>query len=77
MLSYKHEPFTDFSKEENKKAMADGYKVVEAYLGEEFPLIVGGERITTEGKIVSYNPANKEQVVGSFQKLHKKLQQKH
>jgi 1-pyrroline-5-carboxylate dehydrogenase len=76
MLSYKHEPFTDFSKEENKKAMADGYKVVEAYLGDEFPLIVGGERITTEGKIVSYNPANKEQVVGVVSKATQEISEK-
>ncbi len=76
MLSYKHEPFTDFSKEENKKAMADGYKVVEAYLGDEFPLIVGGERITTEGKIVSYNPANKEQVVGIVSKATQEISAK-
>ena len=76
MLSYKHEPFTDFSKEVNKKAMADGYKVVEAYLGDEFPLIVGGERITTEGKIVSYNPANKEQVVGIVSKATQEISAK-
>ena len=37
-------------------------KLLKHTLGDEFPLIVGGERITTEGKIVSYNPANKEQV---------------
>ena len=51
MLSYKHEPFTDFSKEENKKAIPEGYKVVEGYLGQDYPLIIGGERITTEEKL--------------------------
>ncbi|MEK4486826.1 L-glutamate gamma-semialdehyde dehydrogenase [Psychrobacillus sp. FSL H8-0484] len=73
MIPYKHEAFTDFSKEENKKAIKEGYKVVEAYLGDEYPLIVGGERITTESKIVSYNPANKEQVVGSVSKASKEI----
>lgn len=76
MIPYKHEPFTDFSKEENKKAIKEGYKVVEAYLGEEYPLIVGGERITTEGKITSYNPANKEQVVGIVSKATKDIASK-
>lgn len=76
MLPYKHEPFTDFSKEENKQAIKEGYKVVEAYLGEEYPLIVGGERITTEGKITSYNPANKEQVVGVVSKATKDIASK-
>ncbi|WP_313894555.1 L-glutamate gamma-semialdehyde dehydrogenase [Psychrobacillus sp.] len=73
MIPYKHEAFTDFSTEANKKAIKEGYKVVEAYLGEEYPLIVGGERITTESKIVSYNPANKEQVVGSVSKASKEI----
>jgi 1-pyrroline-5-carboxylate dehydrogenase len=76
MIDYKHEAFTDFSKEENKKAIKEGYKVVEAYLGEEYPLIVGGERITTEGKITSYNPANKEQVVGVVSKATKDIASK-
>ncbi|WP_391202856.1 L-glutamate gamma-semialdehyde dehydrogenase [Psychrobacillus sp. L4] len=76
MIDYKHEAFTDFSKEENKKAIKEGYKVVEAYLGEEYPLIVGGERITTEGKITSYNPANKEQVVGIVSKATKDIASK-
>ena len=76
MIPYKHEPFTDFSKEENKQAIKEGYKVVEAYLGEEYPLIVGGERITTEGKIISYNPANKEEVVGVVSKATKDIAEK-
>ncbi|MEI4771755.1 L-glutamate gamma-semialdehyde dehydrogenase [Psychrobacillus sp. FJAT-51614] len=76
MIDYKHEAFTDFSKEENKKAIKEGYKVVEAYLGNEYPLIVGGERITTEGKITSYNPANKEQVVGVVSKATQEIASK-
>jgi 1-pyrroline-5-carboxylate dehydrogenase len=68
MIPYKHEAFTDFSKEENKKAIQDGYKTVAGYMGQDFPLIIGGERVTTEDKIVSYNPANKTEVVGSVSK---------
>ncbi|WP_342567846.1 L-glutamate gamma-semialdehyde dehydrogenase [Psychrobacillus sp. FSL K6-4046] len=76
MLPYKHEPFTDFSKEENKKAIKEGYKIVDAYLGQDFPLIVGGERITTESKIVSYNPAKKEQVIGKVSKASQEIAEK-
>ncbi|MFX3675323.1 MAG: L-glutamate gamma-semialdehyde dehydrogenase [Paenisporosarcina sp.] len=68
MIPYKHEAFTDFSKEENKKAIQEGYKTVAGYMGQDFPLIIGGERITTKEKIVSYNPANKTEVVGSVSK---------
>lgn len=76
MLPYKHEPFTDFSKEENKKAIKEGYKIVDAYLGQDFPLIVGGERITTESKIVSYNPAKKEEVIGKVSKASQEIAEK-
>ncbi|PPA69977.1 L-glutamate gamma-semialdehyde dehydrogenase [Jeotgalibacillus proteolyticus] len=76
MIPYKHEPFTDFSAEENKKAFQEGLKTVEGYLGEEYPLIIGGERIVTEDKIVSYNPGNKEEVVGRVSKADQKLAEK-
>ena len=42
-------------------------------LGSDYPLIIGGERITTEDKIVSYNPANKTEIVGSVSKASKEL----
>ena len=73
MIPYKHEAFTDFSKEENKKAIKDGYETVAGYMGQDFPLIIGGERITTEEKIVSYNPSNKTEVVGSVSKTSHEL----
>lgn len=73
MIPYKHEAFTDFSKEENKKAIQDGYETVAGYMGQDFPLIIGGERVTTEEKIVSYNPSNKTEVVGSVSKTSHEL----
>ena len=48
MIPYKHEPFTDFSIEKNRNAYLEGLKTVEAYLGQDYPLVIGGERITTE-----------------------------
>lgn len=73
MIPYKHEAFTDFSLEENQKKIKEGIKTVEGYLGEEYPLIVNGERITTEDKIVSYNPANKTEVVGKVSKATQEI----
>ncbi|SDN20518.1 L-glutamate gamma-semialdehyde dehydrogenase [Bacillus sp. OK048] len=70
---YKHEPFTDFTNEENRQAYLNGLKTVESYLGKEYPLVIGGEKITTEDKIVSYNPANKEEVIGSVSKASRDL----
>ncbi|WP_243387973.1 L-glutamate gamma-semialdehyde dehydrogenase [Bacillus kexueae] len=76
MIPYKHEPFTDFTNEENKKAFEEGLKKVESYLGQDYPLIIGGERITTDEKIVSVNPANKEEVIGRVSKANKDLAEK-
>ena len=51
MIPYKHEPFTDFTVEENKQAFLEALKQVEGYLGQDYPLIIGGERIMTEEKL--------------------------
>ncbi|HLS65498.1 MAG TPA: L-glutamate gamma-semialdehyde dehydrogenase [Pseudogracilibacillus sp.] len=76
VVQYKHEPFTDFTMEENRRQMEEALKKVEAELGGEYPLIINGERITTEEKIVSVNPANKEEVVGYVSKANKELAEK-
>src|SRR5690625_3917483 len=76
VVAYRHEPFTDFSIEENREAMKAALKKVEAELGKEYPLIINGERITTEEKIVSVNPANKDEIVGYVSKANKELAEK-
>ncbi|MGD7024944.1 L-glutamate gamma-semialdehyde dehydrogenase [Rossellomorea vietnamensis] len=76
LIPYKHEPFTDFSKEDNQQAFKEGLKLVDSYLGQDYPLTIGGEKITTEDKIVSVNPANKEQVVGRVSKASRELAEK-
>jgi 1-pyrroline-5-carboxylate dehydrogenase len=73
---YKHEPLTDFVIEENRQAYLTGLKTVESYLGQDYDLLIGGERISTEEKIVSYNPANKEEVIGRVSKANKELAEK-
>lgn len=74
--AYQHEPFTDFILDENKMAFEAGLKTVETYLGKDYPLIIGGERITTEEKIVSVNPAKREEIVGRVSKANKELAEK-
>lgn len=76
MIPYKHEPFTDFSKEANKKAFQEGLKLVDSYLGQDYPLVIGGERMTTDDKIVSINPANKSEVIGRVSKASRELAEK-
>src|SRR5229473_2674929 len=70
---FRNEPLTDFTKEENAAAMRAAIEKVESELGREYSLVIGGERIKTEDKFDSINPANRTQVVGMFQKATKEL----
>ncbi|MBT2646285.1 L-glutamate gamma-semialdehyde dehydrogenase [Bacillus sp. ISL-34] len=71
MISYKHEPFVDFTNEENKKAYQEALQTVEGYLGQDYPLYIGAEKVTTDEKIVSYNPADKQEVIGRVSKANR------
>src|SRR5699024_3560270 len=64
MIPYKHEPFTDFSLAENRTKLQEGSRTVKSYLGKEYPLIIGGERIMTDEKIEPYNPAEQTATIG-------------
>ena len=70
---FRNEPFTDFTKEENAQAMRAAIEKVRGELGREYPLVIGGERITTDSKLDSFNPANRTQLVGRFNKATKEL----
>ncbi|WP_163527104.1 L-glutamate gamma-semialdehyde dehydrogenase [Halobacillus ihumii] len=73
---YKHEPFTDFTIEENKKAFEEALKKVKDELGQKHDLLVNGERIRTDEQIVSTNPANTKQVVGTVSKANSEIAEK-
>src|ERR1051326_2551775 len=70
---FRNEPFTDFTKEENAQAMRDAIKKVQSELGREYPLVIGGERVTTGDLLECINPANRTQGVGGFNKATKEL----
>ncbi len=65
---FQNEPFVDFSKPENRKAMDDALRQVKGMFGQEYPLIIGGEKISTKEKIESRNPSHPEEIIGIFQK---------
>ncbi|MDQ0156879.1 L-glutamate gamma-semialdehyde dehydrogenase [Robertmurraya andreesenii] len=73
---YKHEPFTDFSVEKEREGYLQALNTVEGYLGQDYDLVIGGERISTEDKIISINPANKEEIIGRVSKANKELAEK-
>ena len=70
---FRNEPLTDFSKEENARAMRAALDKVKSELGREYPLVIGGARIKTGATLDSINPANRAQVVGKFHKATKEL----
>src|SRR5258707_14620671 len=70
---FRNEPLIDFTKEENVQAMRSALEKVKSQLGQEYPLVIGGERMNTESKLDSISPANRTQLVGKFQKATKDL----
>jgi 1-pyrroline-5-carboxylate dehydrogenase len=62
--SFVNEPFLDFADASVTRAMEEALATVEASLGREYDLVIGGRRVRTEAKIVSTNPARPKQVVG-------------
>jgi len=73
---FQNEPIILFQKAEEKLAMEEAIAGVNAQLGREYPLVIGGERVTTRDKITSLNPAKTSEVVGHFSKADKKLARK-
>jgi 1-pyrroline-5-carboxylate dehydrogenase len=63
-----NEPITDYRQPENVRGMREAIEKVRAQLGREYDLIIGGEPIRTNEKIVSVNPANPSEVIGIHQK---------
>ena len=65
---FANEPFIDFTKAENRKAMEDALVAVRAQFGREYPLTIGGEKVYTTEKLQSNNPSKPSEVLAVFQK---------
>ena len=66
---FRNEPLSDFKgNPEHARRMKAAVEEVGRELGREYPLVIGGERITTNDKLRSFNPSAPEQVVGIFSK---------
>ncbi len=65
---FRNEPFTDFSQPENVAAFRAALDQVKAEIGQTYPLVIGGERITLEQTFPSINPSRSEEVLGNFSK---------
>ncbi|HKO55169.1 MAG TPA: L-glutamate gamma-semialdehyde dehydrogenase [Thermoanaerobaculia bacterium] len=65
---FRNEPLTDFSQTDEKAAMEAALQKVRGELGREYPLVIGGERITGLKTFDSINPSHKDELLGRFQK---------
>lgn len=64
---FTNEPFTDFTNPENIQKMEKAIETVKSWLGKEYPLVINGEKIYTDKKEQSLNPANLDQLIGTVQ----------
>src|SRR5690606_14402189 len=61
---YVNEPFADFGDETVNARFRATLERVKGQLGEEYPLIIGGERVTTGSFLDSTDPCFPDRVVG-------------
>lgn len=70
---YRIEPYSDFSQTEVVEAYKEALERVRAQLGQDYPLVIGGERVSTEhGFLESLNPSKTSEVVGRSAKAKRK-----
>lgn len=76
MKPFKNEPFTDFTSKRNASEFRDALEKVRSELNKEYPVIIGGEKIFTEDKILSLNPSNINEIVGRVSKASPEMADK-
>lgn len=70
---FRNEPFTDFGVQANRQAMRQAIATVEAQLGVELPVVIGGERVYVGDTFESRNPSKKDEVVARASKATPEL----
>ena len=69
LASFKNEPLCDFKgNPEHIRRMEEALEDVKKELGATYPVVIGSERIETSESFHSYNPSEKDQLVGTFSK---------
>ncbi|PFO08664.1 L-glutamate gamma-semialdehyde dehydrogenase [Bacillus sp. AFS076308] len=76
VATFKNEPFTDFSMEENKQSMYAALAKVKKELGKKYPLVVGKDKLFTDEQTVSINPGNVDEIIGTVSKGNQELAEK-
>jgi 1-pyrroline-5-carboxylate dehydrogenase len=70
---FKNEPYTDFTRPENRKHMEEALAKVRSEFGREYDLLIAGERVKTGNLLASVNPSHPSEVVGRHHKANPDL----
>ncbi|MBP1156170.1 MULTISPECIES: L-glutamate gamma-semialdehyde dehydrogenase [unclassified Paenibacillus] len=73
---FRNEPFTDFTQSGNREVLAAALERVEAQLGQEYSLRIGAERLLTDRKADSVDPADPTRVIGTVSQADQALAEK-
>jgi 1-pyrroline-5-carboxylate dehydrogenase len=74
LVQFRNEPLRDFKgNPEHQRRMAEALAEVKEKLGQEYDLVISGERIKTPEKFRSLNPGQKDQAVGVVSKADAEL----
>ena len=65
---FQNEVLTDFSAADRKQEMRQAIQGVRRQLGNEYEIVIGGERFRSDEKFNSINPSLSSEIVGVFQK---------
>ena len=63
--SFANEPFTDFTREENRRGLTEALARVRSALGRTYSFVIAGEKAQTSETFVSYNPAHSDEAIGT------------
>ncbi|MGV3526127.1 MAG: L-glutamate gamma-semialdehyde dehydrogenase [Candidatus Sericytochromatia bacterium] len=63
---FQNEAFVDFSQPENMARMQAALEKVASQFGQSYPMLINGEEVTTGQTFTSYNPCQRDQIVGTF-----------
>ncbi len=58
---FKNASLIDFTKPENRQAQMQALEQVKSELGQTYPLIIGGKKITSQATFASVNPSQPDQ----------------
>ncbi len=67
VTEFRNESLANFNNQDVAKKMKDALAFVALHLGLEYPLVIGGEKVTSKDKIKSINPGKPSEIVGIAQ----------